>query len=211
MAARVPWGVPSKKSSPSSLAEHRAHAGVAMLIIDMITCWDFPDADKLLPRAIGIAPAIAKLKMRCRRAGVPVIYANDNRGQWRSDFRQVVSQSIAAAGEGARITALLEPDEDDYFVLKPKHSAFFGTPLDMLLQHLNAHRLILTGVSSDQCVVNTANDARMRDYEVLVPQDCVASQSAARNKGAITHFGEVLGVPTTPSTRLRLRPLRRAG
>lgn len=175
-----------------------------MLVIDMITCWDFPDADKLLPRAARIAPAIAALKTRCRRVGVPVIYANDNRGQWRSDFRQVVSQSTASGGRGARITALLEPDDDDYFVLKPKHSAFFGTPLDLLLQHLKAHRLILTGVSSDQCVVNTAIDARMRDYEVMVPADCVASQTAARNKGAIAHFGEVLGVATTPSTRLRL-------
>jgi len=204
MAARVPWRVPSKKSSPSSLAEHRANGGFAMLVIDMITCWDFPDADKLLPRAARIAPAIAALKARCRRAGVPVIYANDNRGQWRSDFRQVVSESMSRGGEGARITAQLEPDEDDYFVLKPKHSAFFGTPLDLLLQHLDADRLILTGVSSDQCVVNTAIDARMRDYEVMVPADCVASQTLARNNGALVHFGEVLGVPTTPSTRLRL-------
>jgi nicotinamidase-related amidase len=199
--------VPSKKSTPStasSLAEHRANAGLAMLIIDMITCWDFPDASKLLPRAARITPAIAALKLRCRRAGVPVIYANDNRGQWRSDFRQAVSQSIACGGEGARITSQLEPDEDDYFVLKPKHSAFFGTPMDLLLQHLNARRLILTGVSSDQCVVTTATDARMRDYEVVVPADCIASQTAARNQGAITHFSEVLGVPTTASTRLRL-------
>ena len=196
--------MPSKKSSPSSLAEHRAHAGLVLLVIDMITCWDFPDADKLLPQAARIAPAIAALKARCRRAGVPVVYANDNRGQWRSDFRQVVSQSMVAGGQGARITSQLAPDEDDYFVLKPKHSAFFGTPLDLLLQHLKAHRLILTGVSSDQCVLSTATDARMRDYEVLVPADCVASQTAARNKGAIGHFTEVLGVPTTPSTRLRL-------
>jgi len=208
MAARVPWAVPSKKSSPSSLAEHRAQAGIALLVIDMITCWDFPDADKLLPRAARIAPAIAALKARCRRAGVPVIYANDNRGQWRSDFRQVVSQSIAAGGAGARITTLLEPDEDDYFVLKPKHSAFFGTPLDLLLQHLKAQWLVLTGVASDQCVVNTAIDARMRDYEVLVPVDCIASQTAARNKSAIAHFDEVLGVPTTPSMRLRLPKAR---
>jgi nicotinamidase-related amidase len=201
--------VPSKKSSPgrsspSSLAEHQATGGLVLLIIDMISSWDFPDADKLLPQAARVAPAIAALKARCRRAGVPVIYANDNRGQWRSDFRQVVSDSIAHGGQGARITTQLEPDVDDYFVLKPKHSAFFGTPLDLLLQHLHAHRLILTGVSSDQCVVNTATDARMRDYEVLVPPDCIASQTTKRNNGAIAHFAEVLGVPTTPSTRLRL-------
>ena len=191
-------------TSNSSLAERRAAGATALLIIDMINDWEFPDADRLLPRAAAIAPAIAALKRRCRRAGVPVIYANDNRGQWRSDFRQVVQQSMRAGGAGAHITEQLAPNEDDYFVLKPKHSAFFATPLDLLLQHLQARRLILSGIASDQCVANTAADARMRDYAVSVPRDCVASQSAARNRRALAHFTEVMAIPTTPSARLRL-------
>src|SRR5438067_6904947 len=122
----------------------------------MINDWTFTDAHTLLPQAAAVTPRIAALKARCRRAGVPVIYANDNRGQWRSDFRHVVERSLAAGGMGARITEQLLPDDDDYFVLKPKHSAFFGSPLDLLLQHLHADRLFLAGVASDQCVVTTA-------------------------------------------------------
>jgi nicotinamidase-related amidase len=190
--------------STSSLAEHRAAGATALLIIDMINGWEFPDADRLLPQAAAIAPHIAALKARCRRAGVPVIYANDNRGQWRSDFHQVVRQSLAAGGAGARITEQLAPDEDDYFVLKPKHSAFFATPLDLLLQHLQARRLILTGVASDQCVANTAADARMRDYDVVVPSDCIAAHSMARNRRAIRHFEEALAMRTTAGSRIRL-------
>lgn len=182
---------------------------MALLIIDMISSWDFSDAPKLLPQAAAIAPRIAALKARCRRAGVCVIYANDNRGQWRSDFREVVRDALARGGDGAMITQQLAPDDDDYFVLKPKHSAFFATPLDLLLQHLKADKLIVAGVTSDQCVVNTVADARMRDYEVIVPQDCVASQSAARNRRAVLHFDEVLQVSTTPSARLRLPAAKR--
>jgi len=196
--------VPSRRSSPPSLAEHRAAGATALLIIDMISSWDFPDATPLLAQAVAIAPPIARLKARCRRAGVPVIYANDNRGQWRSDFRQVFENALAQGGPGAQITQQLAPDEDDYFVLKPKHSAFFSTPLHLLLQHLQAHRLILTGVASDQCVVTSAVDARMRDYEVVVPADCVAAQSAARNRRALEHFEEALDVRTTVSARVRL-------
>src|SRR5258706_790196 len=133
----------------------------------MINDWTFTDAAKLLPQAAAVAPRIAAFKARCRRAGVPVIYANDNRGHWRSDFREVVQRSLAAGGMGSRITEQLMPDDDDYFVLKPKHSAFFGTPMDLLLHHLHANRLFIAGVASDQCVVTTAVAARMRDYEVV--------------------------------------------
>jgi nicotinamidase-related amidase len=183
-------------------------APAALLIVDMISGWDFPDAGELCPQAAAIAPAIAALKRRCRRAGVPVIYANDNRGQWRSDFRHVVDMALRCGGVGERITRALAPHDDDYFVLKPKHSAFFSTPLHLLLQDLKVRRLVIAGVASDQCVLTSAVDARMRDYEVLVPGDCVASQSAARNLRALDHFEQVQDIRTTPSARLRLAPRR---
>ncbi|WP_330832595.1 cysteine hydrolase family protein [Piscinibacter sp.] len=194
----------SSRAATPLAPDGRAAGATALLIADMISSWRFDDAERLLPRAAAIASHIAALKARCRRAGVPVIYANDNHGMWRSDFRQVVQGAQAEGGAGARIAEQLAPDDDDYFVLKPKHSAFFLTPLDLLLQHLKVKRLVITGVASDQCVVATAVDARMRDFEVVVPRDCVATQSAPRNRRAIEHFEEALSVPTTPSTRLRL-------
>src|SRR5438128_2716716 len=170
------------------LAEEAAAGATALLIVDMISHWRFPGAEALLAQSARMAPHIAALKVRCRRAGVPAIYANDNHGRWRSDFRRVVDESLAQGGAAARITTLLAPDDDDYFVLKPKHSGFFATPLDLLLQHLQARRLIITGVATDQCVTTTAVDARMRDYEVIVPRDCVATEDAARNRRAIRHI-----------------------
>ena len=170
----------------------------------MISEWQFPDADKLLPHALATASHVASLSARCRRAGVPVVYGNDNYGRWRSDLRQVVESSLAGGGPGSRITALLAPHDDDHFVLKPKHSAFFGTPLDLLLQHLGVRRLLLAGVASDQCVMATAMDARMRDYEVLVVGDCVASQTPARNRRALEHFQVAMAIRTTRASRIRL-------
>ncbi|MGQ2923658.1 isochorismatase family cysteine hydrolase [Variovorax sp.] len=194
--------MPSRTSG--LLASESAAGHTALLIIDMINCWDFPDADKLLPGAASIAPRIAALKARCRRDGVPVIYANDNRGRWRSDFPALVEEALRQGGLGSKIAAALKPEADDYFVLKPKQSAFFGTPLELLLQHLKAHRLILTGVASDQCVLVTATEAGMRDLAVVVPRDCVASQSRMRNMLVLRQLEEFQKLPTTPSTRLRL-------
>ena len=191
------------------LAPERAAGHTALLIIDMINCWDFPDAEKLLPRAAAIAPRIAALKARCRKAGVPVIYANDNRGRWRSDFPALVEESLANNSAGAGVTRTLQPGPDDYFVLKPKQSAFFATPLELLLRHLDARRLILTGVASDQCVLVTATEAGMRDLAVVVPRDCVASQSASRNEIVLRQLEEFQKLPTTRSSRIRLVPRRR--
>ena len=176
----------------------------ALLIVDMISCWDFPDAEKLLPGALAITPALRRLKARCVRAGLPVIYANDNLGRWRSDFRTLVDESLACAGPGAQITTALHPQASDYFVLKPKHSAFFCTPMELLLAHVKVDRLVVVGVASDQCVMTTVAEARMRDFEVVVPEDCVASQSSARNAAALRQFREVHALKTTSSRRLRL-------
>ncbi len=206
-ASRLPVALqfPAKPRSMSQSIPATSACTDALLIIDMISVWDFPDARKLLPHALRVAPTIAALKRRCRRRGVPAIYANDNRGQWRSDFRELVERSLAHGGSGARITEQLMPEEDDYFVLKPKQSAFFGTPLALLLQHLGTGRMLLSGVASDQCIATTAADARMRDLEVVVPADCVASQSGARNRRAVEHFEQVMKIAATPSSRLRLR------
>lgn len=126
---------PRSHSQPPALAPAPAAGHTALLIIDMISCWDFPDAEKLLPGAHFIAGRIAALKARCTRAGVPAIYVNDNRGRWRSDFPKLVELSLASGGAGAEITSTLLPEETDYFVLKPKQSAFFATPLELLLAY----------------------------------------------------------------------------
>ena len=193
----------------TSLAEERAAGETVLIVIDMFSRWDYEDAERLLAGAERIAPAIAALRRRCREAGVPVVYANDNAGRWRSNFADVVRSAREAGGAGARIAELLAPGEDDYFVLKPKHSAFFGTPLDLLLRHLGARRLIVTGVASDQCVVFTAADARMLDYEVLAPRDCIASQTEERSRRAVDQLGEVMVIDTAPAAELRLPDERR--
>lgn len=180
--------------------------GAALLIVDMISGWQFEDAQALLPGALGIAPHIQLLRQRCKAAGMAIIYANDNHGRWRSDFRQPLYGSTQASEEASRITQMLAPQEDDYIVLKPKHSAFFATPLQIVLRQLQADRLIVTGVTSDQCVLTTATEARMHDFEVWCPSDCIATLSEARQSRTLAHMSEVLRVRTTASADLALPP-----
>lgn len=179
--------------------------GTALLIIDMISDWTFPDAEALLETTVLIAPRIQALKARCAAAGMPVIYANDNHGRWRSDFRQAVESCLARGGAPAAIGRQLAPQTSDFFVLKPRQSAFFATPLALLLEHLGMRRLVLCGVAGDQCVLITAAEARSRDYEVVVPGDCIASQSAERHERSLKHFEQALQVDVRASTEQALR------
>jgi len=162
---------------------------VALLIIDMINAFDFQGADRMLPRALAAARCIADLRRRARQAGVPTVYVNDNFGRWRSDFRQILEHVLDSPGR--EVARLLEPGREDYFVLKPKHSGFQFTTLGVLLEHLGAKTLVLTGVAGDFCVLFTAHDAYMRDYSLVVPRDSTASLTEERDRYALAHMAEV--------------------
>ena len=146
----------------------------------------------------------ARLKERACEARVPTIYVNDNFGRWRSDFHQILEHVLRSPGK--EIARLLAPRPEDYFVLKPKHSGFQFTTLDVLLEHLDAEVLILTGVAANFCVLFTAHDAYMRDYRLIVPRDCVASLTEGANRMALAHMAEVTKADVRRSSELELQP-----
>ena len=195
--------MPSKNQDLHGNAPDRSAA--ALVVIDMINDLEFPGGEQLLQPALAAAERIAELKRNAKAVGIPVIYANDNFGRWRSDFREVIEHCLVSSVRGQPLVERLRPEEDDYFVLKPKHSAFFATTLETLLEYLGTTQLILTGITGDICVLLTASDAFMRDFRLYVPQDCMASVSAQDNEQALAYMRRVLDVDTTPSAELDLR------
>lgn len=164
----------------------------ALLLIDVINDFEFPRGEELFERALPIARPIAELKRRARTAGVPAIYINDNFGRWQSNFTDIVKHCLDDNVRGRPFVEQLVPNEKDYFVLKPKHSGFYQTPLELLLKHLGTERLILTGVSTNSCVLFTANDAYMRDIELIIAEDCVAACQAEEHDSAIEQMRSML-------------------
>ena len=182
---------------------------VALLLIDVINDMDFEGAEALVRQAVPMAHQIAALKKRARAAKIPAIYINDNFGRWQSDFRKLVDHVLHDGVPGEQVARILEPADDDYFVLKPKHSAFFETTLDTLLAYLGATTLILTGVAGNICILFSANDAYMRDYRIVVPADCVASNTPEENRNALQQIARVLKGDTPSSDQLDLEALVR--
>jgi len=182
-------------------------ARVALLLVDVINDLDFPGSEPLVRQAEAMAPRLAALKRRARDAGLPTIYINDNFGKWRSDFRALIEHCINDHVPGRNVARALEPDEDDYFVLKPKNSAFYGTTLDILLRSLGTHAVILTGIAGNNCILFSANDAYLRDLRLWVPSDCVVSNTARANDDALEQMRTVTKADTRPSTDLDLAAL----
>jgi nicotinamidase-related amidase len=180
---------------------------VVLLLIDVINALDFPEAEQLLPDALAAARQLAALKRRCAQVGIPSVYVNDNFGRWRSDFRAYVDHCLSNDVLGRPLVELLQPNENDYFVLKPKHSGFYSTSLELLLEHLAAQAVILTGIAGNICVLFTANDAYLRDYQLIVPSDCVASNTRQENEHALSQMRDILKADTRPSAELDLDEL----
>ena len=184
-------------------------AEVALLLIDVINDLEFDGGEALLEHALPAAQNIASLKQRLKQDRVPVIYVNDNFGKWQSDFKKIVSHCFQENVRGKPIAELLEPEDDDYFVLKPKHSGFFSTTLELLLDYLGARTLILTGIAGNNCVLFTANDAYMRDFNLVVPADCVVSIRREENEYALKQMQQVLKADTRPSSEIDLHEIKK--
>jgi nicotinamidase-related amidase len=178
----------------------------ALLLIDVINDFEFPGGEKLLRLAQPAARKIAALKQRAKDAGIPAIYVNDNFGRWQSDFKKIVAH-CRDESRGKPFVELLLPEEDDYFVLKPKNSGFYSTTLALLLTHLGAKNLILTGIQGINCVLFTANDAYMRDYKIFVPSDCTASSTEEENQHALMQMQNVLKADISIAEELDLKAI----
>ena len=195
-------------SQPGS--QHHLHGSApdtndtALLLIDVINHFEFPGGDVLLHNASAIAAPLQKLKRRARTAGVPAIYVNDNFGRWQSSFEQLLQHCMDPSMPSRDFVQQVAPEPYDYFVLKPKHSGFFQTPLDILLKHLGTKRLILTGLSTNNCVMFTCHDAYMRDLELYVPGDCVASFTDEDQRYALEHMRTVMKADISDSRAITL-------
>lgn len=173
-------------------------SAVALILLDVINDLDFQEGPKLLPHALSMARELRDLKQECHRRGIPVIYVNDNFGRWQSNLEMLVKHCLDDDVPGKPMVELLQPGKEDYFVIKPKHSGFFSTTLDTLLRYLECRKLILTGLSGNICVLFTASDAYMRDFELVVPCDCTVSNTREDNEYALRHMKAILKADTRP-------------
>jgi nicotinamidase-related amidase len=164
-----------------------------LVLVDFINPLNFPGADKLAKPALAAARATVRLREQLDGEKVTVVYANDNYGSWQSDFQSLVAQCCEREDISGEIARLLAPRPRDITLLKPRHSAFYCTALELLLKEMGARDLILAGLSTDMCVQMTAADAFLRGFEgVWVPSDCTAAETPQEKAASVKYMREVL-------------------
>jgi nicotinamidase-related amidase len=169
-----------------------------LLLVDFINPLDFPEASQLTGPALEAATAASELARAARTHGIPVIFANDNFGRWRSDFSSIIRALSRGGGPSARLTRLMRPQRGDLIVLKPMHSAFYGTPLDILLGKIGARSLIVAGLATDICIQLTAADAFLRGLKVHAPADCTAAETLEKKASGLAYMADILKCDIRP-------------
>jgi nicotinamidase-related amidase len=179
------------------MARRAGNERSALLLVDFLNPLDFTRDAAFVRRALAAARATKKLIARMRRAKRPVIYANDHWGEWTRNFDDLISRIGSRRVPGRALVEVLTPQPGDYTVLKPRHSAFYGTPLEFLLDELRVDSLVIAGIAADNCVLFTASDAYVRKFKLWIPANCVAAERDAYRIAALAHMQRVLKARTS--------------
>lgn len=163
----------------------RRKSAVVVLLVDVINHMRFLGGDELAKHAAPAAEAIVALRRAAHRAQVPIVYANDNFGDWSATSADLIRECSRRGNPGASFTRKVRPTRGDCFVLKARNSAFYCTSLEPLLESVGAKTLVIAGLAADNCVLFTAHDAYLRGYRVIVARDAVASESTEGTERAL--------------------------
>jgi nicotinamidase-related amidase len=144
----------------------------ALCVVDMLTPYDHEDADQLTRSVEDVVEPIAQLVARAGDEGAELIYVNDNYGDWSYSEEEIADQAMK--GRRPDLVEPLLPPADADFVLKPRHTIFYMTPLEYLLSEREVDHLVLVGQVTEQCILYSALDAYVRHLRVTVPPDAVA-------------------------------------
>jgi nicotinamidase-related amidase len=187
-------------------ARHERHdegvGATALLVVDMLNPYGHPEADRLAERVAGVLPAVRGLLDRAAEEEIPIVYINDNYGEWNSSAAELAQKAVD--GVHPELVEPVLPGEGHSFVVKARHSAFYETPLEYLLDQLGVGRLILTGQVTEQCILYSALDAYVRRFDVVIPVDAVAAIYDDLGDAAIKMMVRNMGAEVGPAVDLDL-------
>ena len=175
----------------------------ALVVVDMLNPYEHEDAERLSASVAEVVEPLGGLVARALDEDVAVIYVNDNYGDWNSSREELAQRALAGARPDLVEPVL--PPEDSAFVIKARHSIFYGTPLEYLLGQREIDHLVLAGQVTEQCILYSALDAYVRHYRVTVPLDGVAHIHESLSEAALEMMRRNMKAEIAPSADCRLR------
>lgn len=181
----------------------------ALIIIDMQNdfCSNGGHYDKYgknIDDMENIIPNLSRLIHHARERGILVIYIQNTQissgaylspstiahmlKRWKDESKLYYTLE---GTWGHQIIDDIKPQETDLIVKKHRPSAFVGTDLDMILRSTGKETIIITGVITEGCVESTARDGWLRDYYVVIAEDCIASSTPELHNAQLKIMKEI--------------------
>lgn len=169
-----------------------------ILVVDMLR--GFHNIGNLAnPRMADIIPNVKNLLRRKIAGGWKVYFPADNHQPDDLEFRMFPPHCVVGTEEVEVVDELKQFVNKDNYIPKTRYSGFYETDLEEILRRENPEKVIIVGVCTDICVLHTVADLRNRDYQVVIPKDCVETYDATEhpadeiNQWALDHIKNVLG------------------
>jgi nicotinamidase-related amidase len=187
-------------------SRQRRHEGdggaTALLVVDMLNPYEHPEAERLAERVADALPGVRTALRRADEAETPVIYVNDNYGDWNSSSEELARQAMRGAHR--ELVEPVLPREGRSFVIKARHSTFFQTPLEYLLDQQGIGRIVFTGQVTEQCILYSALDAYVRHFDVVIATDAVAGIYDELGEAALQMMERNMGAELTTAAEVEL-------
>jgi len=176
----------------------------ALLVVDMLNPYEHPEADRLAERVADALPGVEALLRRTGEAEIPVVYVNDNYGDWNSSSEELAKQAMD--GAHPELVEPVLPAAGQSFVIKARHSTFYETPLEYLLDQMGVGRLVFTGQVTEQCILYSALDAYVRHFDVVIATDAVAAIYDELGEAALQMMERNMGADLARAEEVELSP-----
>ena len=163
----------------------------AVIVVDMVN--DFVTGVIAHPRIKHIVEPIRELCEKARKAGVPVFYANDSHTPEIDKEFKVWGPHAVEGTPGAEVIDELKPQKGDIIVPKKTYSAFFSTPLDLILRELGVDTVVITGWQADCCCRHTSADAFFRGFNIVVPKETTDTTTEEGYVGGLEYIKNIYG------------------
>ncbi len=167
----------------------------AVILVDMINAVAKGDGPPYNPPANrqAVTNQFVKLVAHCRKVGTPLIYITTHRRADNADAPKTL-MDIGNAGTGnqagtagVQVVDELAMKPEDYLLVKPRFSAFYGTDLDNILRNLGTETILVGGISTQRSVEGTAREAKNRDMQCVVVSDCCTAGEVDVHEMTINH------------------------
>jgi len=185
------------------VAGKRQSQGTALVVLDMLNAYEHEEGEDLAGGVAAALDGVRTLLDRAHEAEIPVVYVNDNHGDWNSSSEELAQKALD--GRHPELVEPILPREGDLFVIKARHNGFYETPLEYLLGQMRVDRVVFAGQVTEQCVFYSALDAYVRHFRPAIATDAVAAIYEDLAAAALRMMERNMGAELGPAADLTLR------